>query len=210
MYDEEEYPPTVLIDNSIAFRIQRIPGRLVPYLSRPALPQLYPDRFQNGVDAARQDLLSGADAKQIYQDLLSLQTSPGLLCRARWTCDEYYYLLGLAAELAKNPKDAIDAYLNLWPTTPQPIHHHGAAEAGVDRGDAYTLDHQDANDHTRAHIDARDANGSLPRYADHADDHTYTHAHTLGSGRHTDSHFHTRDAIPDPINTPDTHTHDAG
>ena len=114
LYDEEEYPPTVLIDNSIAFRIERIPGSLIPYLTRPALPQLYPDRFQNGVDAARQALLSGGDARQIYQDLLALQTTPGLLCRSRWTCDEYYYLLGLAAELAKNPKDAIDAYLNLW------------------------------------------------------------------------------------------------
>ena len=33
LYDEEEYPPTVLIDNSIAFRIERIPGSLIPYLT---------------------------------------------------------------------------------------------------------------------------------------------------------------------------------
>jgi hypothetical protein len=113
-YDEEEYPPTVLIDDSIAFRIERMPGRLTPYLSRPILPQLYPDRFQIAVDAARTALLSGGDPELVYQELLAIEKSPGLLCRARWRCDEYYYLVGLAAELAKNPNDAIAAYLDLW------------------------------------------------------------------------------------------------
>ena len=113
-YDDEEYPPTVLIDDSIAIRVERAPGRLIPYLSHPILPQLYPDRFQEGVDAAKTALLSGADAEKIYQDLVALQKSPGLLCRARWRCDEYYYLLGLAAELGKNPKEAVEAYLSLW------------------------------------------------------------------------------------------------
>jgi hypothetical protein len=113
-YDEDEYPPTVLIDDTIAIRIERTPGNLLPYLSRPVLPQLYPDRFQNAVDAAREALLSGADPKEIYQELVLLEKFPGLLCRARWSCDEYYYLLGLAAELAKNPNDAIEAYLYLW------------------------------------------------------------------------------------------------
>ena len=113
-YDEEEYPPTVLIDDSIAIRIDRTPGKLIPYLSRPVLPQLYPDRFQDAVDAARIALLSGTDPDKVYQDLLAIQKSPGLLCRARWRCDEYYYLLGLAGELGKHPKEAIDAYLTLW------------------------------------------------------------------------------------------------
>ncbi len=113
-YDDEEYPPTVLIDDTIAIRIERTPGNLLPYLSRPVLPQLYPDRFQDAVDAAREALLSGADPKEVYQELVLLEKFPGLLCRARWSCDEYYYLLGLAAELAKNPNDAIEAFLYLW------------------------------------------------------------------------------------------------
>lgn len=113
-YDEDEYPPTVLIDDSIAIRIERTAGNLLPYLSRPVLPQLYPDRFQDAVDAARTALLSGSDAEEVYKELVALEKFPGLLCRARWGCDEYYYLLGLAAELAKNPNDAIEAYLYLW------------------------------------------------------------------------------------------------
>jgi hypothetical protein len=113
-YDEEEYPPTTLIDDSIAIRVERTPGKLNPHLVRPVLPQLYPDRFQDAVDAARIALLSGADPEKVYRDLLAIQKSPGLLCRAFWRCDEYYYLLGLAAELGKHPKEAIDAYLTLW------------------------------------------------------------------------------------------------
>jgi hypothetical protein len=113
-YDEEEFPPTVLVDNSEAIRIERAPGSLMPYLTRPVLPQLYPDRFQIAVDAARGALLSGADPQDVYDQLVAIQTSPGLLCSARWSCDEYYYLLGLAAELSKNPNKAVEAFLFLW------------------------------------------------------------------------------------------------
>jgi hypothetical protein len=43
-----------------------------------------------------------------------LQEIPGLLCKATWSCDEYYYLLGLASELANDEISAADAYQFLW------------------------------------------------------------------------------------------------
>jgi hypothetical protein len=36
------------------------------------------------------------------------------LCRGTWTCDEYFYMLGLASELTGDQKAAIDTYLTLW------------------------------------------------------------------------------------------------
>ena len=118
---------------------------------------------------------------------------------ARWSCDEYYYLLGLAAELAKNPKDAIDAYLNLWRNYTRSRFTTMARQADLDRRDAYPHDHEDADDHTRDHIDARDANGNLRRDASHTHNHPHTDAHAHRRRSHGNGHFHTRvaAALPD-------------
>ena len=98
----------------MAFTVERLPGTLEPYLRTVDLPKTFPDRFNQPLKADIQDLLIGEDPKTIQKQLLGLQSSPGLLCRGTWTCDEYLYMLGLASELAGDQKTAIDTYLSLW------------------------------------------------------------------------------------------------
>jgi len=66
------------------------------------------------VAQARQALFRGEDLQKILDTLLGLQKYPGLLCQSTFSCDEYYYLLGLTNELLGNERAAIDAFLQLW------------------------------------------------------------------------------------------------
>jgi hypothetical protein len=50
----------------------------------------------------------------VKKELLKLEKYPGLLCKGDWSCDPYYYLLGLSSELAGDENGAIDAYLRIW------------------------------------------------------------------------------------------------
>jgi hypothetical protein len=59
-------------------------------------------------------LLPGADPEKIEVQLVLLSKYPGLLCKPTWTCDRYYYFLGLSAELAGDTKTAVSAYLPIW------------------------------------------------------------------------------------------------
>jgi hypothetical protein len=113
-YDKDRLPPIVTLNEEMAFTIERLPGTLEPYLRIVDLPKTYPDRFNQPLKVAIQDLLKGEDAKSIQKQLLGLQFSPGLLCRGTWTCDEYLYMLGLASELAGDQRTATDTYLSLW------------------------------------------------------------------------------------------------
>lgn len=113
-YNQEQLPPIVLLNQSLAFQLNRLPQTHEPYLTYPQLPRFYPDRFTEALRSASQSLFQGANPKEVQRTLLRLQESPGLLCRAFWTCDEYYYILGLASELAGDWDSAIDAYVRLW------------------------------------------------------------------------------------------------
>jgi len=113
-YDEELLPPVVLINNTVAIRIERAPGSLEPYLTYLELPKFYPDRFKDGVKAAIRDLFAGIEPVKVKDALVALQKTPGLLCRGTWSCDEYYYMLGLASELAGDPGVAVNAYVRVW------------------------------------------------------------------------------------------------
>jgi len=114
VYDKNQLPPVVLLNNRTAFQIQRIPDTREPFLTYFDLPKFYPDRFKDGVKSAMSDLFNGKDPKTVQKALLDLKDFPGLLCRNTWSCDEYYYLLGLASELAGDRPAAIDAYVRLW------------------------------------------------------------------------------------------------
>jgi len=113
-FDEDRLPPIITLNEDMAFTVERLPGTLEPYLRTVDLPKTFPDRFNQPLKADIQDLLIGEDPKTIQKQLLGLQSSPGLLCRGTWTCDEYLYMLGLASELAGDQKTAIDTYLGLW------------------------------------------------------------------------------------------------
>ena len=113
-YEKDRLPPIVTLNEEMAFTVERLPGTLEPYLRAVELPKTFPDRFNQPLMVAIQDLLKGDDPKAVQKQLLSLQFSPGLLCRGTWTCDEYLYMLGLASELAGDQKSAIETYLSLW------------------------------------------------------------------------------------------------
>lgn len=106
--------PVAFLEGQIAFAMRREPTTRRPYLERIELRREYPNRFFIAQEKLEERLLSGEDPGLVYRDLLNLQETPGLLCAPFWTCDRYYYLLGLAAELSGRRDAAVEAYLELW------------------------------------------------------------------------------------------------
>ncbi|PWH20155.1 MAG: hypothetical protein DDG59_00975 [Anaerolineae bacterium] len=113
-YDPLAIPPVVLLNQQQAFRVLRSPSDRKPYIEAVELPRYFPDRFKDAVGKFETELFQGVAPEQIYRNLLDLQKTPSLLCRATWSCDRYYYLLGLAAELSGDQNAAIAAYYRLW------------------------------------------------------------------------------------------------
>ncbi|MDD2695695.1 MAG: hypothetical protein PHD58_07215 [Anaerolineales bacterium] len=113
-YDEEQSPPVVLLNDELAFQVARTPRTRQPYVTPYELPLGFPDRFRLPLQDLTSRLLAGEDANTIRIALIALQKYPGLLCRATWSCDSYYYLLGLASELAGKEKEAVTTYVRLW------------------------------------------------------------------------------------------------
>ncbi len=114
VYQDGEIPPVLILDGETAFKMDRRPDDLTPYLTYPNLPQLYPNRFEQALEPTIADLFNGADPADIRQRLLALQDTPGLLCTATWSCDRYYYMLALASELAGDQRQATDTLVQLW------------------------------------------------------------------------------------------------
>ncbi len=112
--DDSETSPLVWIEEGTYFHMQRDPQTSTPYLVFASPRLTFPDRFKEGMNAVRETLLIKGDATEALRLLEELKLSPGLLCKATWSCDEYYYLLGLANEISGNDRAAIDAYLRLW------------------------------------------------------------------------------------------------
>ena len=112
--NEKQAPPIVILDGQTAFRLERDPDTFEPYLEFPLVTDELPRPFDEGVNAAADALFNGADPDIVIDMLLDLQDYPGLLCEFNWTCDYYYYLLGLSYELALLDNKAVDTYLYLW------------------------------------------------------------------------------------------------
>jgi hypothetical protein len=112
--DDEQYPSVILLDGGTPFSILRAPSTLQPYINFPQLPQFYPNRYKEGLEAASEELFAGMDPGIVQKMLLDLEEYPGLLCKPFWSCDPYFYLLGLTSELADDEDTAITSYLYLW------------------------------------------------------------------------------------------------
>lgn len=112
--DEARAYPAVFLEGRLAFRMPRLPVTLEPYIVRAVLRSEYPNRYQVALDEIEQSLWAGADPEAVRDQLLLLAETPGLLCRPTWTCQPYYYLLGLANELAGDESGAIEAFHRLW------------------------------------------------------------------------------------------------
>ncbi len=106
--------PVVFVDNTIAFTMLRVPGSHEPFIEFVPLRVEYPSHFEIGLDKAEAKLFGGVDSAVVYKDLKDMQIWPGLLCETTWSCDRYYYMLGLASELSGKDQEAVDAYLMLW------------------------------------------------------------------------------------------------
>jgi len=113
-FQEDETPPRLILDGKTTFQINRLPKTLQPYISYPQLPQFYPNRFEDALQGTIDAFFTGEDPGEIYRRLQDIEISPGLLCEATFTCDRYYYIRGLAAELAGNDNAAIEHYLRVW------------------------------------------------------------------------------------------------
>ncbi|MBP1693732.1 MAG: hypothetical protein H6Q37_1615 [Chloroflexi bacterium] len=112
--NEDEKPPVVWVDSGTFVTFGRDKDTLTPYVSRVSPDLQFPNRFRDGLQQARQALFNGEDLKTVLDKLVKLQTNPGLLCQATYSCDEYFYLLGLTNELLGNERPAVEAYLQLW------------------------------------------------------------------------------------------------
>lgn len=106
--------PAVFLESKTAFYLQRLPDTREAYLLPAPLRKEYPSKFFVPLQKAINSLLGGADPKTIQKQLEDLEDYPGLMCQAYWTCDEYYYYLGLASELAGAEEKAVAAYHRLW------------------------------------------------------------------------------------------------
>ncbi len=106
--------PAILLEGKYAFHIRRLPGSKEAYLVDVRFRKEYPNQFELALEDAIRGLFAGQSARSVVEQLSDLEKWPGLLCRASWTCDKYYYFLGLARELAGDTKGAIEAYHRLW------------------------------------------------------------------------------------------------
>jgi hypothetical protein len=106
--------PVVFLDNATAFNMLRIPGAREPFIEYVPLREEYPSHFDKGLSRAEEMLFRGVDPAVVYKELKDMQSWPGLLCETTWSCDRYYYMLGLASELSGKDQEAVDAYLMLW------------------------------------------------------------------------------------------------
>jgi hypothetical protein len=106
--------PVTFLEGRLAFSLQRQPGTRQPYIVLAPLRTRFPDRFADAVQKAEDDLFSGVDPVQVRDELLGLEKFPGLTCQNTWTCDHYYYLLGLAHELTGETQKAIEAFHRVW------------------------------------------------------------------------------------------------
>ncbi len=106
--------PYVFLESRYSFSMRRLPDTLEPYLVEVPLRVEYPNAYWEGLWSAEHALFQGVPAAQVQKKLQTLAEWPGLLCRPTWSCDSYYYLLGLASELAGDERKAVETYHRLW------------------------------------------------------------------------------------------------
>lgn len=113
--NEDQVPPVVLVDGGVqAWRMLRDEGSANPVFEPVQLAKEYPNRFNDAVQAIEDEFWAGGDPFTARTALNALADYPGLTCTATFTCDHYYYMLGLTNELYGDDILAVEAYLVLW------------------------------------------------------------------------------------------------
>jgi len=112
--EQENGVPIIQLDSLNKFVFLRRVEDKAPFLIWLPGETALPNRFLKELDQLENALLGGEDPTVIQEELQKLAKSSGLPCRVTWSCDRYYYLLGLASELAKDERTAVEAFLYLW------------------------------------------------------------------------------------------------
>jgi hypothetical protein len=107
-------PPVVWVDDAASFIFHRDPLTRTPSIEPVERRFVFRNRFQESLLKLETDLFSGEDPNQVRGELKGLEEFPGLVCEGTWSCDPYYYLLGLASELSGDERGAVSTYLFLW------------------------------------------------------------------------------------------------
>lgn len=109
-HEEQEGVPVAQVDQ-LRFKFSRQPETYAP-LAQPVEKINTVETFlKKKVETAEAALFKGEPPAPVQQDL---KTVPASLCPRSYECGHYWYLLGLAAELAGDERPAVDAYLTLW------------------------------------------------------------------------------------------------
>lgn len=107
-------PPIIRLDQEIYFKIERLGLQGIPDILKINYKPLFSvDRMRLDLENIEENLLSGEDPETIRQELLRIGGSPFFTCNFQ-LCPKYYYLLGLASELAGKERQAVEAYLEIW------------------------------------------------------------------------------------------------
>lgn len=107
-------PPLIRLDPEIYFKIEKRGIEEIPEVLKIDYKPLFSvDRMRIELEKQEEHLLSEGDPESIRLELLKIGGSPFFTCSIQ-LCPKYYYLLGLASELAGRDRQAIEAYLEIW------------------------------------------------------------------------------------------------
>jgi len=104
-----------------SFSLERFQDTDEVYIVRYAPSYFYLDYTLETTDSAVNALLSGAAALPIRDELIELRRSENFACLTDEDCGYFYYVLGLANQLARDEQGAVNSYLFIWeeyPDTP--------------------------------------------------------------------------------------------
>jgi hypothetical protein len=111
----------VWLNTQQSFTLMRFTNTDEAYIIRYAPSYFYSDYTLEATDSAVNALLSGAAPLPIRDELVALRQSENFACLQDNDCAYYYYVLGLANQLANDDSGAVYSYIYIWneyPKTP--------------------------------------------------------------------------------------------
>ena len=111
----------VWLNTQQSFTLGRFQDTDEVYIIRYEPSYFYTDYTLDAIDAAISGLLSGVAPLPIRDELADLRLSENFACSTELNCAYYYYVLGLANQLALAEENAVNSYVFIWneyPNTP--------------------------------------------------------------------------------------------
>ena len=107
-------PPIVQLEPRKGFILNRVPTTHAPYIIRVDVEFIPTTYTKDALNKAQKAWFAGDNPARVRDSLLEVEQSPNFNCRTYHFCDNFYYVLGLAHELAGDDRPAVDAYINAW------------------------------------------------------------------------------------------------